>query len=356
MSSEVPDDQVIFATGGYDHTIRFWSPCNGQTVRIVQHPDSQVNAMAISHDRKFLAAAGYQHIRIYDIPGSANPNPVMAFEGVSKNVTAVGYSEEGQWMFTGGEDGSARLWDVRSRAQQSQRALHTKPAVPVNTVALHPNQSELFVGTQNGKIYKWDLRTTPPAAGKSADNKSNKDDAFVVDKDVSINNLSIDPDGSYLSAVDNKGSCYIMSLKHMISSGDSFLFPRRLKMNAHSRYALKCKFSPDSTLLVTSSADQTAKVWRTADLLPLVDETVQTSNSIWPVSDNLSPLMVLKDVNQIKSWVWDVAFSLDSQYVITGSSDNKARLWNINSGDVRREYSGHQKAITAIAFSDGTLS
>ncbi len=35
---------------------------------------------------------------------------------------------------------------------------------------------------------------------------------------------------------------------------------------AHKRYALKCKFSPDSTMLVTSSADQTAKLWSTADL------------------------------------------------------------------------------------------
>jgi len=30
-----------------------------------------------------------------------------------------------------------------------------------------------------------------------------------------------------------------------------------------------------------------------------------------------------------------------------------ARLWGINNGDVKREYSGHQKAITALAFSDG---
>lgn len=37
---ETPADQVILATGSYDHTIRFWAAYNGQCHRTVQHPDS----------------------------------------------------------------------------------------------------------------------------------------------------------------------------------------------------------------------------------------------------------------------------------------------------------------------------
>ena len=40
MTDTNPGDQVILATGGYDHTIRFWAAYNGQCQRIVQHPDS----------------------------------------------------------------------------------------------------------------------------------------------------------------------------------------------------------------------------------------------------------------------------------------------------------------------------
>jgi len=138
------------------------------------------------------------------------------------------------------------------------------------------------------------------------------------------------------------------------TGGKAAAFQRRLKFTAHKRYALKCRFSPDSTLLVTTSADQTAKVWRTADLLPLVEAEGTTEALSWPSSENLSPLVTLKDNGQ--RWVWDVAFSNDSQYCITGSSDNMARLWSINTGDIKREYSGHQKAITALAFSDGIVA
>jgi len=44
---------------------------------------------------------------------SNNPKPVINYDGISKNVTAVGFHEEGKWMYTGGEDNSARIWDLR---------------------------------------------------------------------------------------------------------------------------------------------------------------------------------------------------------------------------------------------------
>lgn len=53
-------------------------------------------------------------------------------------------------------------------------------------------------------------------------------------------------------------------------------------------------------LLATTSADGTAVIWKTADF---------------------SKLTELKENTQ--RWVWDCAFSGDSQYIITGKSPNK---------------------------------
>ena len=56
-------------------------------------------------------------------------------------------------------------------------------------------------------------------------------------------------------------------------------------------------------------------------------------------------------------WVWDVAFSADSQYMFTASSDGVARLWSIPAKpEVKRTYkeNGHTKAVTCLAFRDGT--
>lgn len=116
----------------------------------------QVNALEITPDRQLLAAAGYQHIRMYDL-ASNNPNAVINYEGVSKNVTSIGFQKEGKWMYTGGEDCSAKIWDLRTRNLQCQRIFQV--SAPVNCVYLHPNETELLVGDQSGVIHLWYLKT-----------------------------------------------------------------------------------------------------------------------------------------------------------------------------------------------------
>lgn len=265
--------------------------------------------MDISNDRQILAVAGYQHIRLYDIPGVANAAPVSTYEGVTKNITSVGFHEEGRWMYSGGEDGAIRIWDLRSRNLQAQRLYAA--TCPINCVSLHPNQTELISGDMNGNIHVWDIRN---------DYKAN----FTSESDVSIQHLSIEPDGNYLAAVDNKGQCYMFRLKKNSSESKNTCLERRLKLQAHNKFGLKCKFSPDSTLLVTTSADAKAKIWRTADLVPLVGQTDDESCNVtsWPMAENISPLVELYEKENNQRWVWDVAFSLDSQYVITGQFCN----------------------------------
>ncbi|PSN45751.1 Target of rapamycin complex subunit lst8 [Blattella germanica] len=274
------NDQVILVTGGYDHTIKLWQAHTGVCQRTAQHTDSQVNALDITPDKQLIAAA------------------VINYEGVSKNVTGVGFQEEGKWMYTGGEDCSARIWDLRSRNLQCQRIFQV--SAPVNCVCLHPNQAELVVGDQSG----------------------------IPEAEASIQDIAMDPEGSYMAAVNNRGHCYIWSLTGGVGEEPTKLNPKH-KIEAHQRYALKCKFSPDSTLLVTTSADQTARIWKTSDFTLLQE---------------------LK--HEAQRWVWDAAFSADSQYILTASSDGVARLWNVETGAVEREYNGHQKAVTSLAFRD----
>ncbi|KAG5894355.1 hypothetical protein JTB14_031916 [Gonioctena quinquepunctata] len=306
------NDQIILATGGYDHTIKLWQTHTGICIRTLQHAESQVNALEITPDKKLLAAASYQHIYMYDLM-SSNPAAIVNYEGTSKNVTSVGFQVDGKWMYTGGEDSRARIWDLRARNNQCPKIFEVQ--APINCVCLHPNQVELFVGDQNGIIYRWDLRT-------------DNNEQLIPENEAMILDIDISPDSQLMASVNNKGRCYIWSLVSGSIDTPTKMIPKQ-KFEAHKRHALKCKFSPDSNLLVTTSADQTARIWNRLDF---------------------SSVQELKQENQ--RWVWDAAFSADAQYVFTASSDGLARLWNVKTGVMEREYAGHQKAVIALAFRD----
>lgn len=49
-----------------------------------------------------------------------------------------------------------------------------------------------------------------------------------------------------MAAVNNKGHCYVWALTGGVDEEPTRLNPRH-KLTAHKRYALGCKFSPDST-------------------------------------------------------------------------------------------------------------
>jgi G protein beta subunit-like protein len=104
----------------------------------LQYADSQVNKLEITPDKQFLAAAGNPAIRLFEVAGSS-PQPVMSFDGHTGNVTAVGFERDGRWMFSGSEDGTVKLWDVR--APGPQREYESRGAV--TSVVLHPNQARV---------------------------------------------------------------------------------------------------------------------------------------------------------------------------------------------------------------------
>ena len=51
-------------------------------------------------------------------------------------------------------------------------------------------------------------------------------------------------------------------------------------------------------------------------------------------------------------WVWDCAFTANSDYLLSVSTDTIIRIWDIATGDLKRPLKGHTKGITSLAFSD----
>lgn len=220
----VPDDlSVLLVTAGYDHTIRFWEAWSGICSRTLQHPDSQVNRLAISPDKRWLASCGVGVVRLYDCRSAisgvgaaggatagqggqgqqgANPaggitQPVATFEGHQGCVTCVAWHCESKWLVSGGEDGTLRIWDTRS--PRPQRLYDHRSAV--NDVVVHPNQGELVSCDQGGSVKVWDL------------GENGCSHELVPEEEVGIRSVSVASDGSCLVAGNNRGNVYVWRIQ-----------------------------------------------------------------------------------------------------------------------------------------------
>jgi AAA-like domain/WD domain, G-beta repeat len=95
----------------------------------------------------------------------------------------------------------------------------------------------------------------------------------------------------------------------------------------HHRGVTVVAFSPDRKIVLTGSADNTARLWQ-----------VETGQPFGP------PL-------QHQDVIRAVAFSPDGKIVLTGSDDNTARLWQAETGQPFGPPLQHQDVIRAVAFS-----
>lgn len=164
-------------------TARFWEALSGICSRTIQHPDSQVNRLCISPDKRFLAAAGHHTVKLYDIK-STNPNPLLTFEGHNGNITGVAFHCEGKWMVTSSEDGTVKIWETRTGSIQRSY----NHGCPANDVVIHPNQGEIISCDRSGSVRIWDL----------AENMCAHE--LIPEEDVPVSSVTVASDGTLLCA------------------------------------------------------------------------------------------------------------------------------------------------------------
>jgi WD40 repeat protein len=88
-------------------------------------------------------------------------------------------------------------------------------------------------------------------------------------------------------------------------------------------------FSPDGRLIVTTSADRTARLW-----------AVSSGHLVRQLSGHTAA-------------VYDAAFTPDGRFVVTGSSDSTTRIWSVSSGTMLAVLHLHAESVNGVAVTNG---
>jgi WD40 repeat protein/Flp pilus assembly protein TadD len=363
-----PPPGALNADGLVFQPLDLWGAAGGKPLaRILPHP-FDVTGLAFSPDgRTLLTGMGNGHIgnnpgiaRLWDVATGLPAGPVMIQRGTgstSDGLNTAVFSPDGRLVFTGAGawDGTGRVWDAATGLPVSPPLVYEFGS-SIYVAAFSPDSKTVAVGGYAKGHYRtvrmWDART-------------GADVGPPMRHEQEVKTLAFSPDGSLLltDSVDQTARLWDAHTARPVGE------PLR-----HKGAVNAVAFSPDGRTFLTASADGTAQLWDTATRRPLGPplahddaitcaayspdgQAVATGSAdhtarLWDPATGRPVGMPLRHQGAVRA----LAFGPDSRLVMTGSDDGTARLWDVAAGVPVGQPLEHDGKVTKVAFSpDGRL-
>ena len=300
-------------------SVRIWDATDGGALRILRSHENTIHSVAFSADgQQIVTASSDSSARVWDATSGAQ---LAKLEHPSA-VRGAAFSPDGRSVVTGGLDGILRSWDATTRAPTEALARGHGIILSVTASSDHKH---VILAYQGNLVQLWDpvARAPPVELGRypgpvrsAADARHGQRVVAVVASDVWLQNAARDaqperlnqgggaiipgpalsPDGHRIAIGNADGQLAILD-------ADSENHPELISWKAHSEKIVHAAFAPDGLRVLTTSGDNTARLWDSA-----TGEEVAVLNGHWAT-------------------VTSAAFSPDGQRIVTASDDHTARIW-----------------------------
>ncbi|EGT35404.1 hypothetical protein CAEBREN_02963 [Caenorhabditis brenneri] len=342
---------ALLVTASYDLNIRLWQLSTGKSIGTIPHNEGQVNALSLTSTGRDLAVGAWQRVRIYDVSSGKDPKATIE---LPKNVSVVGFEATGRWMYTGGEDGVCRIWEMRNNQLVANRLLSFSGA-GVTSIVPNINQTDIFISTSCGHVWIWDVVNHMFMRLPMPDDLKMQEHVQKLAVIQHVQKLAVHPSGKKLTGVTNQGRllCWdLMTRQVEANSFDMFKSPivpieqdtgtygclRDEDKNHRMQqgHGLSCRYSPDGKYIVASGSEQDIYVFNSETMEQVV--AFQTGCG----------------------WNWDAIFSSEGKqprnfrYIFTGGNDNQVKIWDFKNEKKVAQWEGHLKPITAMCMNGYT--
>ncbi len=269
-----PDGEKILSIGS-DRYLRIWDLNTGEIKKRLVH-ESRVIAMAISPDGKRLAAGLMDGgFRLWDLTSGELERQLP---GHDRGVWTTFFGADADHLYSGSQE-CLIAWDLAKGESTTFTSVSGPAADPVllgngstvvfayvyregvgfldldegriirtldgnGTVAVSPDERLLATAhsTEPNRLLVYDLQTGEVKHQREA----NQDRLWTAE---------YSPDGKWLATAGGLGSLLLF---------DTATYDAPRHLSGHTNWINRMEFSPDSSLLVTTSDDRTARVWSVA--------------------------------------------------------------------------------------------
>ena len=380
-------------TASEDGTARVWNvePGNQQGTQLavleghtdtvwdaVFFPNGETQIVTVSEDR--TAIIWRDETGRWEDPKNIKP---LAFRGHESPIYAVACSPDGQYVATGDYDRRVLLWRPADIPQidrltliQKSLAGETIPLTPYRELLGHTaaissiefgrtagedaRDLRLLTGSNDHTIKVWTI-SRDNSQSKTTPVKTFRGHGGWVRDCVWVSA----PEGERILSVSHDETAKLWNPENDATAELELVNGSPLDAVA---------FSKDSKEFATASRDQTARIYQlekgqikheqilaeghnnlvTAGVYfeggkKLVTTGYDGTARVWDVSAK-TQLLTLKGTGQAGA----VAVSADGQWILTGSDNKQAKLWNAQQGERLTAFGAHSGQVTAVAFAHKT--
>lgn len=263
----------------------------------------------------------------------------------------IAMSPDQQQVAVGDQDGRLLLWNIHDG--RLQQALFTVPDA-IEVIAFSGDGGTLAEGRQNGCVRLWDLRSDYGP------------EVFATTSGWPLKALAISPNKQLLAGGDEAGSLYVWRL----ASGEQLH-----QIAAHGAAITAIAFSPCSRWLTTCGDDCAAIEWESSTGEPLRRFQGRLTNWLGTVAylptmtgTGVQAVVVGRDEGHLVIWdiqsarplriitdpcdlVMAVALSPNGRYLAASDVSNTLSIWHVASRSRLHQLSVSQAPIESLVFS-----
>ncbi len=316
----ISNDGSLIATGGDDNTAKLWNAATGELLHATKPLAAEVSAIAFSPNGQFFATGdAHGGCALWETRTAAL---VKASAAHNRKITAIAFTADGTRVLCGGTDNTVGQWDLASNTEP--RNLTLQPRASVVALATVPGRQQVIVLGDDHVVSLWDIDTGKLV--KNLDERGGMRDAIEKPSQ-----LAVSADGRLALWGDYEH--HIIRLwdlkadREIPAPGAKDAASPFLKLTSGQVWS--AAFSPDGMNFATVGGNA-AKIWDVA--------TASERMSLVP-----------------SGIVATAGFSPDAKWIVTGSWDNSARIWNAETGKDLLKLVGHTGFVNSACFSpDGT--